>query len=254
MMKRFLAFFLIFCLIFMVLGCSGGTNEKPENGTPAEDPTEDPAEDPTDDPAEEPTQLEAFFEIEEISDLVRNFKELSYTFSDATSALTVEYLYIGQDSVEGKDADHIAISFDQDNDAMEMEIWMDSSGNVLKAIFDGQEMDAMQAPMATMLLSVILVPFVMNSGEWEDAFVVSNGYEQLGWVVTDRSRENRNFGGGSTTVHTYSFKIKGMGGGQDLDYQFEVAEISGKSMFVGWQVEMDKEHTSSFKVERVIPR
>ena len=253
-MKRLMALILIICLIFMIMGCSGGTNEKPENGTPAEDPADDPGDSPTEDPAEEPAQLEAFFEIEEIHDLVKNFRELSYTFSDDTTMLTVEYLYIDQDSVGGSDADHFTISFDQDNDGMEMEIWMDSSGSVLKAIFDGQEMDAMQAPMATMFLSVILVPFVMHAGEWEDAFVMSNGYEQLGWVVTDRSRENRSFGAGSTTVHRYSFKIKGVGEVSDLDYQFEVAEISGRSMFVGWQIDMNKEHTSSFKVESVIPR
>ena len=252
-MKRLMALLLIFCMIFMIMGCSG-TDEKPENGTDAEDPADDPGDSPTDDPAEEPAQLEAFFEIEEIHDLVKNFQELSYTFSDDATALTVDYLYIGRDNVGGSDADHFTISFDQDNDGMEMEIWMDSSGSVLKAIFDGQEVDAMQAPMATMFLSVILVPFVMHAGEWEDAFVKSNGYEQLGWVVTDRSRENRSFGAGSTTVHRYSFKIKGVGEVSDLDYQFEVAEISGRSMFVGWQVEMNKEHTSSFKVERVIPR
>jgi len=105
-----------------------------------------------------------------------------------------------------------------------------------------------------MLLSVILVPFVMHASGWQDAFVETKGFEKLGWVVSSRTRENRNFGAGNTTVHRYSFKVKGMGGGPDLDYRFEVAEIGGKSMFVGWEVEISKEQTSSFRVDKVVLR
>ncbi len=255
-MKRFTAFLLIFCLVFMVIGC-GGTAEKPDNDATTEDPVEDPeddsGDDPGEDPAEEPTQLEAFYQIEEIYDIVKNFKELSYTFSDPSSVLTVDYQYKGEDTVGGSSADHVSISISQEGDITEVEIWMDGSGNVLQAVLDGQELDAMQAPMATIFLTVILVPFVMHAGEWEEAFV-SNGYEQLGWVVTNRSQESRNFGAVSATVHQYSFNIKDLGGGQDLSYRFEVAEISGKSMFVGWEIDVDQEHTSSFKVDRVITR
>ncbi len=89
--------------------------------------------------------------------------------------------------------------------------------------------------------------------QWEDAFLLDNGYEYLGWVVSDRGREARDFGAGSSTVHQYFFKVKDMDG-KDLDYKFEVADISGQSMFVGWEVEIDRGNISTFKVDKVIPR
>jgi hypothetical protein len=247
-MKRLLALLLVMCLVFMAVGCSGGKDTgtgDAGNGAPVDDPG--------DDAAEEPVALSAFYEIEEIGDLVKSFKELVYSFSDAGNVLTVEYKYINQETVAGVNADHFSIAFAESKDTTEVEIWMDSGGEVVKAVFDGQEMGPMETPMAAMFLMVVLLPFSMYAGGWEDAFVSNNGYEQFGWAVSDRAKENRNFGAGTSTVHQYFFKVKSIEN-QELEYKFEVAEISGKSMFVGWEVQMDKENTSTFKVERVVPR
>jgi hypothetical protein len=247
-MKRLLALLLVICLVFMAVGCSGGKDTGSDGGDNGGS-----VQEPGDDVTEEPVALSAFYEIEEIGDLVKSFKELAYSFSDASNVLTVEYKYIKQEAVEGVNADHFSIAFAESKNTTEVEIWMDSSGEVLKAVFDGQEMGPMETPMAAMFLMVVLLPFSMYAGGWEDAFLSNDGYEQYGWVVSSRDKENRNFGAGTSTVHQYFFKVKG-GEAQELEYKFEVAEISGKSMFVGWEVQIDKENTSRFKVDRVIPR
>ena len=248
-MRRFFATLLIFCLVFMMIGCSGGKDSG--NGTPGTgDPVESPGEDAGKGPGDEPVDLDAFFEIEEIQDLVKNFKELSYSFSDAENVLTVTYNYLGQDTVGGTTADHFTISFAEKNDSTDVEIWMSSGGEVLKAEFDGEDLGPM-APMAVAFVHVVLIPFTYGS-EWEGAFTQS-GYQRLGWTISRQERESKNFGSGSTTVHRYSFKAKEPGTGKDVDYSFEVAEISGRSMFVGWEVEFDQS-LSSFTVDRVVPR
>jgi hypothetical protein len=202
---------------------------------------------------DEPVALSAFYQIEEIEDLVKSFKELGYSFSDASNVLTVDYKYIKQEAVAGVNADHFSISFAEEQGTTEVEIWMDSSGNVVKASFDGEEMGPMETPMAAMFLMVVLLPFGMYAQSWEGAFL-SDGYQQFGWVVSNRAKESRNFGAGNSTVHQYFFNVKGIVENQELEYKFEVAEIGGKSMFVGWEVQIDKDNVSTFKVDRVIPR
>ncbi len=250
-MKRLLTFMLVICMVFMAVGCSGGTalesDDLEENDTPVDKPEDDSIEE-----VDEDITFQAFYEIKEIQDMVLNFKELRYSFSDAESVLTVDYKYVAQETVEGVNADHFSVSFAQGNESSDIEIWMDNSGNFLKASFDGESLGPAEAPMASMVLMVVLVPFSISGEEWEDAFLVNDGNEQLGWVVSSTARENRDFGTGSVTVHQYSYKVAV--DGQNLDYRFEVAELNGGSMFVGWEVDLDTENAMTFKVDKLIPR
>ncbi len=248
-MKRCLVIFLVFCLLFAAVGCSGGGGNTEENGNGSQNgDTEEPGGET---PAEE--ALSEFYQIKEVKDIVLNFKELEYSFSDASYELIINYKLIGQETLNGMQTDHVSVSLSQNNEETLVEMWLDAEGASLKTLMNGADMGQM-GDMAGMILMVVVVPFTLYAESWQEVFATEGGFEQYGWTVTERSKKSKDFGAGNVTVHEYFFMVKHPTDGSQFEYAIEVAEIKGNSMFVGWDVEMGAGVETSYKVNRIIPR
>ena len=256
-MRRWVACALVLCMVLMLVSCSKPEEQVPapqESGSEQEQPAkeESAGDEDSGEQSPQPVQLASFYQIEEIEDVFASFTELEYSFTDAENEVVIEYVLLGQETVGNAVADHISITLEESGNVTELEMWVDGEANTLKVLIDGEDAGPMGPAMASLFLMVVVMPFTVYAADWEGAFLQEDGFKQYGWTSASRDQTTRDFGLGGTVVHQYHFKHTA--GNQELDYSFEVAEISGMSLFVGWDVELDGANKTGFRITRVIPR
>ena len=267
-MRRWLSLLLVFLLIFIMIGCSPGENTESdakileqeteeqvveERTTPGEVQTGENA-----DPEENSGALieGEFYHLEELKDIIAAFAELEYTFEESTSNATfsASYTLLGQETVQGTTADHIAVTYTTNGESTESELWMDKNGNPLKAKMEGLELGEAESSFVVLSLTGMLMPFTMYATMWEDAFLEEDGYNYLGWQLKNKSTKTKNLGAGNVTVKEMEFVGKDLSSNQELKYSYEVAQIGGKAMFIGWETQIDANNKVTYQVTKLVPR
>ncbi len=256
-MRNAMTWTLVVCLLLMLVGCGSPTapeadpTRAEEEAGSSEGVTPGEEDESTGNDVDETGILSSFHEIREMRDIIRAFSLLEFSFSDHENEITVTYELVGPANVGDTSADHVTLTIGGDEKS-ELDFWMDEDGNTLRLVLDGEDTGALGPVMADMLLVIVVMPFALYASDWEDAFVQSEGFRRQGWTVASRDQSTRDLGDGNVTVHQYHFHYTAAG--QQLDYRFEIAEISGYSMFVGWEVELGSEQKTTFRVDRVVPR
>lgn len=230
-------------LFLLSLGCGG--ESKVENGDAAQEGDSVNGVDETVAEDSEGLVDGGFYTVKSIFDFSRLFIEVEYSFTENGSTSTFSYQFLGEETVDGVDVYHMKIEADGEA----YEIWSSiDDEEVVRAIYDGQTMEGQEAAMMSYAVWGYMFPFTMMTA-WDEAFLNPQTMAWFGWQVESKDKVSRDLGAGNIDVNRFEIKVADSG----LTWTYEIAEIEGRNLFIGWEVEEDGS-LSEFKITRLIPR
>ena len=224
----------------LLVGCgSTPTPTDPPAPQPSVTPPptpEDTSEDDTED-SEEAADLrvDQWQNPTNIQSIAATFSALEWRFASmedgvATDEMRVSYVLEGQESIDGVEADKITLVIDDD----EHTLWIDDSGNVLRFLVNGDEVDESIMPMMSRAtLTMATIPF-----SWVQAANVRSVLRGTvpGFTYTEISRGTERFGDLSAEVVVIRVKAEppAVAQGQDFEVEWSVADFGDLQMLVKW--------------------
>ncbi|GEM_PF-4382752 len=243
-MKRWIVFLLITAILFSMVGCGGG-----EPPSEPRDPERDVSEGPDNEMADEyvesvEREIEAgeldreaqpvddFFQFESVFELATHFKELEYSYTvdgaeGRTGITNYSFSVLDEKSIDGKKAYQVKYQRTGQDDESIIECWVNED-QVLEGTMDGNVLEDQELLMINATLGSFMMPFVFTM-VMEATLTNREMREMMGWEILDEGTKSSSMGGVNTEVRYYELEA------EDETAYFEVATISGQSLFMGYK-------------------
>jgi hypothetical protein len=141
---------------------------------------------------------------------------------------------MGGEEIDGVNTEHIRI----DTEKKDMEIWIDESDKILKAVSDGESLSVDNAQPGILYVEYLYVFF--KDQAWNTA-----------WDIADSKDTSRDLGSGMLEITEYTFQIKG----DPMTIVNEVAKTSEGHLVVNYTaINPYTEQTDSWQIIKLIRR
>lgn len=255
-MKRWLALFLAVVMVFSLVGCGKGGEEKPAGG---EEPSgqEEPGEQVGPGGADKPSDSDIdFFDFSGEGTLFHALKELHFDFKTAEDeGYSYHQLYLDSEIIEYESegenhqdlAKHFRITVEEGEETTVIEVWINDKGVAVKAGIDEEfEIGDAAAPYS-LAYALYGLPFYVYTGIYSE-LIKNQDFSGYGWTIKQTTTGTKNLGFGNTKTWNYQFSATATG---EIFY-WEVAVVNEKKVLTRWQVQ-DSNGLTELVVKRIIP-
>ncbi len=260
-LRRHTPVFVILILVFAMLilaGCGAPAAEEDEEGTATEpEEAEEPEEEEPDDA---PTvAINRWENPMDMMDLIDSFEVLAWTLTpiqggEEQESLDIAYRYEGSEVVEGGDTSKVNIIFDDE----EFVIWLDGSGEVVRAESGGELLPDMAVDLVVRnLLMMLFMPFhVFDTLDIHDVLIGQGpGWE---WSVESVGTETIGSMQAEVTNCVLIMGPPASAPGEEVRVNFRVGDFGDFQMLVGYEAGTDggadQQMQFVMKVTDVAPR
>lgn len=237
--------------------------EEDDSSTPSDNQEEDDSNqdnesasttDTTDDNEEASITTGDFLSINSYEDVISNFKEFGFVYNTKAAgeenvSWTFDYVYLGNESVDGVDTKHFKIKQVENGETDEYEAWFDDTWSALKFKNSEEEKTGIDAAFSgtslTMMTQLYCNMLTLNTMVYkEDGTIDDEMYELKG-----KSNESIDLGNGSTDIELLVISSKFM----DFDKLLGTSTFNDKKVYTVLEtVSKDKEALDGLRITHLV--
>jgi hypothetical protein len=183
-------------------------------------------------------------DLNTLNDFINQFEVLEYQWSDGgTATATYRMEYVGTESVNGVDADHVKMTLSNGEQESVTEVWTDSDDNIVKLVVEGEELPTDQigtfAPLATAAFFAPLAT-VPDLSEFDETYMTPGG------LYTVRSSESGTKDFDGVTAQTWTMEVEMADEGNVI---WEISDFGEVSLFTAMRFDQAGGQTGAFAFE-----